>query len=248
MRYFLEIAYLGSNYFGWQRQPNQISVQQVLEECLSLFLRQPIAIVGAGRTDTGVHAKKMIAHFDADKIENLAHFKYRMNAFLPFDIAIRDVKPVRADAHARFDAVQRTYEYRITVGKNPFQHKLAYQIGQKPDVSKMNQAAELLLVYTDFKCFSRSRTDVKTFDCTIQSAIWKEEGAELVFSITANRFLRNMVRAIVGTLLEIGFEKMDLDDFRAVIESQNRSKAGASAPSEGLYLMDVTYPKTVFEI
>lgn len=246
MRYFLEIAYLGKNYFGWQRQPNDISVQEVLEECLSTFLRREISIIGAGRTDTGVHAKKMMAHFDTELIADLDHFKHRMNSFLPYDIVIHNIFPVQEEAHARFDALERTYHYKMVVGKDPFQYQLAYQIHQKPDVEKMNQAAEILLNYTDFQCFSKSRTDVKTYNCKIVSAFWTEEKNVFIFSITADRFLRNMVRAIVGTLLDIGFGKKSTTDLLSILESKNRSKAGASAPAEGLYLMDVRYPEEIF--
>src|SRR5690554_7456755 len=207
MRYFLEIAYNGKNYFGWQRQPNEISVQQVLEECLTTFLRQHISIVGAGRTDTGVHAKQMFAHFDCDVIEDLDNFRYRMNSFLPYDIVINEVMAVAASAHARFDAKERTYQYVIVTKKDPFKDKLAYQLFHKPDVVKMNQAAKLLLGRQDFKCFSKSKTDVKTYYCDIKSALWVEEGSKIVFTITADRFLRNMVRAIVGTLLDIRSEE-----------------------------------------
>lgn len=245
MRYFLEIAYLGKNYFGWQRQSSEISVQEVLEDCLSTFLRQNISVVGAGRTDTGVHAKKMFAHFDSNEIDNFEHFKHRMNSFLPYDIVIHDIFQVKDDAHARFDAKSRTYNYVISLKKNPFKHKLAYQIHQKPDVEKMNRAAEILLNHTDFQCFSRSRTDVKTYNCIIESAFWKEDGDMLVFSITADRFLRNMVRAIVGTLLDIGFNKKSVEDLETILQSKNRSMAGASAPAEGLYLMDIVYPKEI---
>jgi len=246
MRYFLEIAYNGKNYFGWQRQPNEISVQQVLEECLTTFLRQHISIVGAGRTDTGVHAKQMFAHFDCDVIEDLDNFRYRMNSFLPYDIVINEVMAVAASAHARFDAKERTYQYVIVTKKDPFKDKLAYQLFHKPDVVKMNQAAKLLLGRQDFKCFSKSKTDVKTYYCDIKSALWVEEGSKIVFTITADRFLRNMVRAIVGTLLDIGFGKKSVADLEAILNSGNRSMAGASAPAEGLYLVEVAYPSAIF--
>lgn len=247
MRYFLEIAYNGKNYFGWQRQPNEISVQQVLEECLSTFLRRDIKIVGAGRTDTGVHAKQIYAHFDTEWIDDLNNFKYRMNSFLPYDIVIKNVIPVKKDAHARFDAQERTYQYVIVTTKDPFKDKLAYQLYHKPDVLLMNQAAELLLEHKDFKCFSKSKTDVKTYNCNISAAFWIVDEDRIVFSITANRFLRNMVRAIVGTLLDIGFGKKSIADLENILESRSRSMAGASAPAEGLYLVKVVYPSAVFE-
>lgn len=247
MRYFLEIAYLGKNYFGWQRQPNDISVQQIVEECLSTFLRQDVSVIGAGRTDTGVHAKKMFAHFEIDETLNFDHFKHRMNSFLPYDIVIQNIYKVKDEAHARFDAIWRTYHYVVITKKNPFKYKLAYQVYQTPDVKKMNEAAEILLNYTDFQCFSKSRTDVKTYNCNIQSAFWTKEEDELIFSITANRFLRNMVRAIVGTLLDIGFGKKSIKDLERIIKSKNRTEAGFSAPPEGLYLMDISYPESIFK-
>lgn len=246
MRYFLEIAYYGKNYYGWQRQPNDISIQQVIEECLSTILREDISIVGAGRTDTGVHAKKMFAHFDANEISDYNRFRNRMNSFLPYDIAITDIFRVSADAHARFDALERTYTYKAIYGKDPFQYKLAYQLHQKPNIEKMNEAAGYLLGHTDFQCFSRSRTDVMTYNCDIQSALWTRENQEFIFTITANRFLRNMVRAIVGTLLEIGFGKRNIEDMKRIIESKNRSEAGASAPAEGLYLTNIIYPESIY--
>lgn len=246
MRYFLEIAYFGKNYFGWQRQPNDISIQQVVEECLSTILREEISIVGAGRTDTGVHAKKMFAHFDANDIPDFNHFKNKMNSFLPFDIAVTNVFQVHSDAHARFDALERTYTYVAIRKKDPFKHKLAYQLYQKPNMNKMNEAAQFLLKYSDFQCFSRSRTDVKTYNCDVKSAFWTEEDHLVTFTITANRFLRNMVRAVVGTLLEIGFEKRTVADMEKIIQSKNRSEAGPSAPAEGLYLTDIVYPESIF--
>lgn len=246
MRYFLEIAYHGKNYFGWQRQPNEISVQQVLEECLSTFLRQEIKIIGAGRTDTGVHAKQMFAHFDCDLIEDLDNFKYRMNLFLPYDIVINNIIHVKEDVHARFDAQDRTYNYIIVTEKDPFMYKLAHHLHQKPKVVLMNQAAELLMEHKDFKCFSRSRTDVKTYNCDIKTAFWKEQDNAIIFSITANRFLRNMVRAIVGTLLDIGYGKKTIADLEKILKSGDRSKAGASSPAEGLYLVEITYPDNIF--
>lgn len=248
MRYFLELAYLGKNYFGWQRQPNDISVQEVLETCLSTILREKISIVGAGRTDTGVHAKKMFAHFDANEISDCKHFINRMNSFLPFDIAIKNIFEVLPDAHARFDALERTYSYKAIYGKNPFQHKLAHQLYQKPNVRKMNEAAQYLMNHTDFQCFSRSRTDVRTYNCDVHKALWMEENQEFIFTITADRFLRNMVRAIVGTLLEIGFGKKSVEDFEKIILSKNRSEAGASAPAEGLYLTNIVYPESIFNV
>ncbi|MDN3724605.1 tRNA pseudouridine(38-40) synthase TruA [Aequorivita sp. SDUM287046] len=246
MRYFIEIAYNGKNYFGWQRQPKQVSVQQVLEETLSTMLRREIKITGAGRTDAGVHAKQLFAHFDIGKIENSEEFLFRANSFLPKDISIKNIREVRKDAHARFDALQREYEYIISLGKDPFSNDFAYQIHNMPNVELMNQAAKLLLKHKDFQCFSRSKTDVKTYNCTIVKANWEAKNNKLIFTIAADRFLRNMVRAIVGTLLEVGFGKTSLKEFQKILDSKSREAAGASAPAHGLYLTKVEYPENIF--
>lgn len=245
MRYFIELAYDGSAYHGWQRQPNGVSIQSTLEDALSTLLGQPVVVVGAGRTDAGVHARQIFAHVDiAQPLEN--NFTYRLNQFLPKDIAIKEIRHVHSDAHARFDAVSRSYEYKLTTAKNPFLVSYAYAFGKDLDLVAMNQAASLLLAHTDFKCFSKSKTDVKTYDCDITHAGWTRKGSEWVFSITANRFLRNMVRAIVGTLIEVGLSKMSLEDFKKVLLSRSRSEAGYSVPAHGLYLTQVAYPNTIF--
>ncbi|MCB0457150.1 MAG: tRNA pseudouridine(38-40) synthase TruA [Flavobacteriaceae bacterium] len=245
MRYFMELAYNGTNYCGWQNQPNGVAVQEVVEKALSTLLGAEIAITGAGRTDAGVHAKQTFAHFDTEEITDTQHLVYRLNSFLPKDISVHDIFAVKGDAHARFDALSRTYEYHVNLKKNPFQDGFSYHIHLQPDVSKMNKAAKVLLHYEDFQCFSRSKTDVKTYYCTITKAHWEQRENGLIFTITANRFLRNMVRAIVGTLLEIGFGKMNLEDFKTIIESKNRSNAGASAPAHGLYLTNIEYPESI---
>ncbi len=247
MRYFIEIAYNGKNYFGWQRQPEQISVQQVLEETISTLLRKEIKLTGAGRTDTGVHAKQLFTHFDSDEIENSYDFIFRMNSFLPKDISIKNIFEVKEDAHARFDAVEREYEYVISLEKDPFSQDFAFQINNAPIVALMNQAAETLLAHRDFQCFSRSRTDVKTYNCTIVKAFWEATDNRLIFTIAADRFLRNMVRAIVGTLLDVGYGKTTLEDFKAILKSKSREEAGASAPAHGLYLTRVVYPESIFK-
>ncbi len=247
MRYFIEIAYNGKNYFGWQRQPEQISVQQVLEETISILLRKEIKLTGAGRTDTGVHAKQLFAHFDSDEIENSDDFIFRMNSFLPKDISIRNIFEVKEDAHARFDAVEREYEYVISLEKDPFSQDFAFQINNTPNVALMDQAAEMLLAHRDFQCFSRSRTDVKTYNCTIVKAFWEATDNRLIFTIAADRFLRNMVRAIVGTLLDVGYGKTTLEDFKAILKSKSREEAGASALAHGLYLTKVVYPESIFK-
>lgn len=248
VRYFLTLAYNGTPFHGWQRQPNAISVQQTLEEALSTLLRQPIAIVGAGRTDTGVHARMMVAHFDAEldqsTQENLVH---KLNSFLNENIAIYRLQAVHETAHARFDANSRSYEYQLEFDKNPFKHQAAYRIYQLPDLEVMNRAAAMLLKHKDFEAFSKSNTDVKTFLCTITHAQWEPTHRGAVFYISANRFLRNMVRAIVGTLLEIGWGKLTLDDMNRIIESKNRGEAGFSVPASGLYLTQITYPEEIYK-
>lgn len=247
LRYFLEIAYNGKKYFGWQRQPEQISVQQVLEESLSTLLRSEIQITGAGRTDSGVHAKQLFAHFDFDEIENRDELIFRMNSFLPKDISIKNILKVKEDAHARFDAVEREYEYFISLQKDPFLQDFSFQINNIPNVDLMNEAADLLLHHKDFQCFSRSKTDVKTYNCTIVKANWEARNNTLIFTIAADRFLRNMVRAIVGTLLDVGYGKTSLEDFRAILKNKKREEAGASAPAQGLYLNKVAYPDAIFK-
>ncbi len=246
MRYFLELSYNGTSYHGWQRQPNAISVQEVIEDSLSTLLRSSTTITGAGRTDAGVHARYMAAHFDHDKIIDTTQLVYKLNAILPPDIAISDIGLVDKETHARFDAISRSYEYIISLQKNPFRIHNAYYLKKNLDIDAMNQAAKLLLNYTNFKCFSKSKTDVKTYNCTITKAIWEHKNGMLIFKITANRFLRNMVRAIVGTLIEIGEEKMAPDDLVMIISSENREKAGYSVPAHGLYLTEIEYPNTIY--
>ncbi|WP_299617446.1 tRNA pseudouridine(38-40) synthase TruA [uncultured Tenacibaculum sp.] len=241
MRYFLELAYHGKNYYGWQVQPDVISVQEKLTKSISTILRQEVTIVGAGRTDTGVHASQMYAHFDVDLTLD-DNFTYKLNAILPNDIVIYRTIAVAENAHARFDASSRSYEYKIWLGRNPFVLDTTWQLNYKNiDIEAMNTAAALLYEYEDFECFSKVKTDVRTFDCDVTHAKWVLKGNELTFFISANRFLRNMVRAIVGTLLDVGLGKISIDDFKAVIESKNRSKAGVSVPAKGLFLTEVTY-------
>ncbi|GGD91666.1 tRNA pseudouridine(38-40) synthase TruA [Planktosalinus lacus] len=246
MRYFIELAFNGKNYHGWQIQPDASSVQQTLEESLSTLLRKKIEIVGAGRTDAGVHAKQLFAHFDtADDLQN-EKFKFKLNSFLPNDIAVKSISKVNETAHARFDALCRTYEYHVHTEKDPFLDTFSYRVVQIPDIKKMNEAAEMLCHYTNFQCFSKSKTDVKTYHCKVKVAAWEQHENRLIFTITADRFLRNMVRAIVGTLLEIGLGKMEVNKMHEIIESKNRSNAGASVPAKGLYLTNITYPKELF--
>lgn len=192
-----------------------------------------------------MHARQVFAHFDHDEIEDTTKTIFRLNSFLPKDISIKEIFPVRSDAHARFDATQREYEYVISLRKDPFEQDYAYLIHHEPNIEKMNEAAKILLEYKDFQCFSRNKTDVKTYHCDIKQAQWERKDHRLIFTISADRFLRNMVRAIVGTLLEIGFQKISMADFHDIIQSKDRSKAGTSAPAYGLYLMKVLYPDNI---
>lgn len=245
-RYFIELAYKGSNYHGWQVQPNAMSVQEKVESALSIFLSQKIPIVGAGRTDTGVHAKKMMAHFDYSENIELSTFAYKLNAILPKDIVIHEVMRVNENAHARFSAIERSYEYDVAIKNDPFHLDLRYRHFASLDVERMNQAARLLLGEKDFSCFSKSNTQTYTNICVVTAAYWEVlNGEVLKFNITANRFLRNMVRAIVGTLIEVGEGKRSVDSILDLIDSKDRSKAGSSVPAHGLYLSDVKYPDDV---
>jgi len=242
MRYFIEFAYDGSSFFGYQIQPNQISVQEELEKALSTILREPIKTTGAGRTDTGVHAKKMFAHFETnqDLEENLV---YKLNSFLSENISIKRVFEVPADMHARFSATFRTYEYFISPEKDPFTISSSWQTWrQKPfDIAAMNDACKILFEYDDFTSFAKLHTDNKTNICKIYKAEWEQVGNQLKFTISADRFLRNMVRAIVGTMVEIGTGKLKPNDLRKIIEDKYRNSAGVSAPAQGLFLVDVGY-------
>ena len=246
MRYFIELSYNGKNYHGWQIQPNAITVQEILEKALSLLLSEKISVVGCGRTDTGVHASQYFLHFEVNKKVEEAKLIFKLNAFLPKDIAVYKIFLVQSDHHARFDALSRSYEYKIYLGKTPFLLDTLWQVQHKNfDIEKMNMAAKILLEYENFKCFSRSNTDVKTFICTVSNAGWLQNGEYLTFSISANRFLRNMVRAVVGTLLDVGLHKTSIENFRNIIESQDRSQAGISAKAKGLFLTKVEYPNEV---
>ena len=241
MRYFIELSYLGKNYHGWQIQPDANSIQEELNKAISIVLQEEINVVGAGRTDTGVHASQMFAHFDSKSIldENIV---FKLNSVLPEDIVVYQVEKVKDDKHVRFDALTRSYEYRIWLGRNPFLLDTTWQLfHQKLDVKAMNEAAKILLEFENFQAFSKVRTEVKTFNCDVSKAVWIENGNELVFHITANRFLRNMVRAIVGTLVDVGKNKITKEDFRNIILSKDRSKAGLSVPAKGLFLTEITY-------
>jgi tRNA pseudouridine38-40 synthase len=246
MRYFFEISYLGTPYNGWQSQNNATGVQSVVEKALSTVLREQVAIVASGRTDTGVHCAQQFFHADIEKTFEPAKLIVQMNSFLPKFIAIRSIRKVWSDVSARYAATGRTYEYKITRVKDPLLVGHAYYYFKKADIKTMNQAAALLVGTHDFQCFSKVKTDVNHFICTIKSAKWNQKGDLMVFTIVANRFLRGMVRSIVGTLLDVGSGKFSVSDFRKIIGSKNRSNAGMNVPPEGLYLVKVKYPSSVF--
>lgn len=243
MRYFIQLSYDGTNYHGWQVQDNALSVQGETEKALSVVTRETIELVGAGRTDTGVHASFYIAHFDSNQ-ENLSdgNLVFKLNCLLPSDIAIQKIFPVRPDAHARFDATYREYKYFLSRNKDPFSFRYAEKENRPLNIEKMNEASLILFEYRDFTSFSKLGSDVKTNNCVIHKAFWEEVGSQLVFTIRADRFLRNMVRAIVGTLIDVGLGKLSLEDFRSVIEKKDRGSAGASVAAKGLFLVDIGYP------
>lgn len=253
-RYFIEIAFNGKNYHGWQIQINALSVQEVLNKALSTILRQNIETVGCGRTDTGVHAKQLFAHFDLPELNKedslptdtqfAAHSRIisSLNSLLPYDIAVKRIIPVKPDAHARFDATGRSYEYHMHFQKDPFKLGFSWLLRERPDAELMNQAAKIIMEYQDFSCFSKSNTQTFTNNCQIRRAEWKQFDGGLTFHISADRFLRNMVRAIVGTLVQVGRKEIQVEDIRGIIDSKNRSNAGMSVPACGLYLSEVVYP------
>ena len=247
-RYFIKISFRGTNFHGWQIQPNTPTLQETLEQDLGLLLGEEVKLNGCGRTDTGVHASLFYAHFDTARkgMEKDTDFLFRINKKLPADIVIHEIIPVRPEAHARFSALSRTYQYKIQRTKQAFQRDMAHYIYGDLDIKGMQQAADILQEYTDFTSFSKVDTDTRTNDCRIDLAEWNEDGDILTFTIKADRFLRNMVRAIVGTMLEIGFGKLDPDGFRSIIESRDRCTAGTSAPAKGLFLADIEYPPEIF--
>jgi tRNA pseudouridine38-40 synthase len=246
MRLFLEVAYDGAAYHGWQVQNNALSVQEVLENALRTILGQECPTVCSGRTDTGVHCRSQMVHFDYQGSLPLELMQRKLNGYLPKDIAIRSIRPVVADAHARFSATFRAYEYLITTAKNPFLRDFAYFLPRQLDFENMERATTLLLGRQDFECFSRVKTSVNNFWCDIHEASWTHEGPLLKFNIRANRFLRGMVRAIVGTLLEVGKGTVPIDQFQAILHSRDRKKAGMAAPAQGLYLVEVGFPEEIF--
>lgn len=244
MRYCIFFAYDGTAYHGWQLQPNAPTVQQELEHALQTTLRTEISVTGAGRTDTGVHARMMACHFDYEEELDCVHLAFKLNCLLPPDIAVSEIKPVAPDWHARFSAVSRTYHYYIITRKDAFLHPYALRLYFPLDVEQMNEAAAILLEHKDFGCFCKSHSDNKTNICNVTEAQWtlREDGI-LRFRITANRFLRNMVRAIVGTLIEVGKGKMTVAEFRQVLLSGKRTEAGESVPAKGLFLEEIRYPR-----
>lgn len=242
MRYFITFSYDGTAYHGWQIQPHSVTVQEELQKALSTLMRKPMEVVGAGRTDTGVHARKMIAHFDHDEVVDCPQLVYKLNKLLPRDIAVQHVEPVADDMHARFSAKSRTYHYYVHLDKNPFLRSYSWQVYGNPDFELMNRAACVLMEYKDFTSFSKVNTDTKTNDCTITEARWDRVGEDQWrFTVTANRFLRNMVRAIVGTLMEVGRGRMTIEQLRSVIEAKDRCRAGDSVPGNALFLVEVLY-------
>ena len=246
-RFFLYFSYKGTAYHGWQFQPNGISVQEVLTKALCTILRTDIEVVGAGRTDTGVHARLMVAHFDMEVgFPTEFDLTAKLNSYLPKDISIIKIAEVQPDAHARFDAISRRYEYHVVTAKNVFKTEFSARVAENLDFELMNQAAATLKNHRDFTSFSKLHTDVKTNNCIITRAEWTQHDDEWIFTIQADRFLRNMVRAIVGTLFEVGRHRMTVEEFEAVIEVKNRCKAGTSVPAHGLYLVDIQYPTEIF--
>lgn len=245
-RYFIYLAYNGANYCGWQTQPNGLAVQELIEKALTTLLRIETPIVGAGRTDAGVHARQMIAHFETD-FADIELLTDKLNRILPNDIVIYKIVAVTDEAHARFDATSRLYRYYVTTQKDPFMYPYKYKVYGNIDVDQMNRCAKVLFEYEDFTSFSKLHTDVKTNNCSIMQAEWAKSGDDYIFTIKANRFLRNMVRAIVGTLLQAGRGKLDEEGMRRVIEAKDRGVAGLSVPGQALFLEEVEYPESIFK-
>jgi tRNA pseudouridine38-40 synthase len=246
MRYFFEITYNGRNYHGWQSQRNAIGVQAVVEKALRQLVREEVSIVGSGRTDTGVHCMQQFFHTDISKPFEKAELQQRLNSFLPRDIAIRSIRKVKLDASARYAALERTYHYHITRCKDPLREGLSFYFYKPLNLQNLNRAAALLIGKHDFECFSKVKTDVDHFLCDVKEARWKQTGNQLTFTITANRFLRGMVRAVVGTLLDVGIGKTTIEEFKSILNSKDRKKAGMNVPAEGLFLAKVKYPRQIF--
>lgn len=245
MRFFIELSYQGTNYHGWQVQPNANTVQGEINKALSVILNDKIEVTGAGRTDTGVHAKQMFAHFDFDFDSDTKDLIFKLNGFLPSDIAIHDIFQVKDDANCRFDALKRTYKYHIIQNKNPFK-SMAYLVKKSLDIEAMNQSCKYIIGQQDFTSFSKLNTQTFTNNCNVMSAKWEVLDDQLVFTIKADRFLRDMVRALVGTLIDIGIGKMASDDMRKIIAAKDRSKSGVSVPAHALFLFRVQYPDDIY--
>ncbi|MEN7550243.1 tRNA pseudouridine(38-40) synthase TruA [Rapidithrix thailandica] len=246
MRYFAEIAYHGANYHGLQIQPNALSVQETLEDTFSKLLGEEVKLTASGRTDTGVHCRQQFVHFDVSKEVATKHFLHRINSFLPNDIAVYSLRKVKEEAHARYHALSRKYEYHITKAKNPFLQGLAHRLLYAVDVNRMNQAAQLLSQYEDYEAFCKAHSSAKHCLCQINQAFWEESDTGLVFTVRANRFLRGMVRMLTGTLLAVGQGKLTVQQFSEIIESKNNRNAGALVPAHGLYLCEVVYPDDIW--
>jgi tRNA pseudouridine38-40 synthase len=247
VRYFLIVSFCGTKYHGWQRQPNSLSIQETIEHAISIILKEKISLVAAGRTDAGVHAINMYAHFNANISKEIESKLVRLlNSFLDETISIKKIIKVVDNAHARFDAISRTYKYKISFFKNPFKHERYLELRNDINFKKIKKASEILLNHKDFKSFSKTRSDVKNYLCDITRADWKVKDDCAIFTITANRFLRNMVRAIVGTLIEVGKNKISIEDFNKIIIQRDRKKAGFSVSASGLYLVNVKYPDNIF--
>lgn len=245
MRFFIDLAYNGKAYHGWQKQPTEVSVQEKLEEALHVAFQKEVKVFAAGRTDTGVHARQLFVHFVLDLKPNFLQLKFKLNTLLPKDIAIKDIFEVQPDAHARFDALSREYQYFVSTEKDPFQKEFSYYVKNAIDLRQMNEAAAVLMEYDDFKCFSKVKTDVNTYFCKIEKAHWEKIGDQLVFTIKADRFLRNMVRAIVGTLLNVGTGKITVADVHQIVQSRDRGEAGKSVAAKGLFLTKIEYPQSI---
>jgi tRNA pseudouridine38-40 synthase len=247
-RYLIQFSYDGGSFHGYQIQPNAHSVQAELEEKISLLLGQKVEITGSSRTDTGVHARQQFAHMDLpDEIIPASDFVYRANRMLPTSLALQSLYAVSSEFHARFDAISRTYEYIISPSKNPLMREFAYWFEAPLDINKMNFAGEILTHHTNFQCFSKVKTEVTTFDCDIKKALWERRNDQLIFTIQANRFLRGMVRSVVGTMIEIGLGNWDLEGLKDILNSKDRQKAGRSVPAHGLFLIEVEYPLATFD-
>lgn len=245
VRYFMDITYRGTPFSGWQTQPNAPTIQEEIEKGLALLLQKKTPLTGSGRTDAGVHASHQIAHFEAADIVP-AHLQHKLNAFLPRDIAINEIRAVQPEAHARFDAVARTYHYHLHQAKAPFLTGTSYYFSSALNVSRIHQACELITKWHNFECFSKVHTEVNHFNCNIYKADWQHLGSSHLFVIQADRFLRGMVRAIVGTLLDVGLQKTSIDRFQEILESNDRKKAGRAVPAQGLFLQEVSYPKEIY--